>query len=70
MRECRQNEKIFRANAHANSLKEKDMTSFWKKGIKRASNARVLPASMADNCIVEKGISDMSIELFWILDCK
>ena len=30
MRECRQNEEIIRANAHANSLMEKDMTLFWK----------------------------------------
>ena len=28
LRECRQNEEIIRANAHANSLTEKDMSSF------------------------------------------
>ena len=45
LRECRQNEEIIRANAHANSLMEKDMTSFWK-GIKKDSDARVRLAPM------------------------
>ena len=58
LRECRQNEEIIRANAHANSLMEKDMTSFWK-GIKKDSNARVPLAPMIDNCIGDKEICDM-----------
>ena len=58
LRECRQNEEIICANAHANSLMEKDMTSFWK-GIKKDSNARVLLAPMIDNCIGDKEICDM-----------
>ena len=58
MRECRQNREIIRANAHANSLMEKDMTSFWK-GIKKDSNARVPFAPMIDNCIGDKEICDM-----------
>ena len=39
LRECRRNEETIRANAHANSLMKKDMTSFWK-GIKRDNNTR------------------------------
>ena len=58
LRECRQNEEIIRANAHANSLMEKDMTSFWK-GIKKDSNARVPLALMIDNCIGDKEICDL-----------
>ena len=50
LRECKQNEEIIRANAHANSLMEKHMTSFWK-GIKKDSNARVPLAPMIDNCV-------------------
>ena len=30
LRECKQNEEIIRANEHAKSFMEKDMTSFWK----------------------------------------
>ena len=58
LRECRQNEEIIRANAHANSLMEKDMTLFWK-GIKKDSNARVPLAPMIDNCIGDKEICNM-----------
>ena len=58
LRECRQNEEIIRANAHANSLMEKNMTSFWK-GIKKDINARVPLAPMIDNCIGDKKICDM-----------
>ena len=58
LRECRQNEKIIRANAHAKSLMKKNMTSFWT-GIKKDSNARVPLAPMIDNCIGDKGICDM-----------
>ena len=58
LRECRQNEEIIRANAHANSLMEEDMTLFWK-GIKKDSNARVPLAPMIDNCIGDKEICDM-----------
>ena len=58
LRECRQNEETFRANAHANSLMKKDMTSFWK-GIKKDNNTRVPLAPMVDNCIGDKEICDM-----------
>ena len=58
LRECRQNEEIIRANAHTNSLMEKDMTSFWK-GIKKDSNARVRLTPMIDNCIGDNEICDM-----------
>ena len=58
LRECRQNEEIIRANAHANSLMEEDMTSFWK-GIKKDSNARVPLANTIDNCIGDKEVCDM-----------
>ena len=58
LRECRQNEETFRANAHANSLMKKDMTSFWK-GIKKDNNTRVPLAPMVDNCIGDKKICDM-----------
>ena len=58
LRKCRQNEEIIRANAHANSLMEKDMTLFWK-GIKKDSDARVPLVPMIDNCIGDKEICDM-----------
>ena len=58
LRECRHNEEIIRANEHAKSLMEKDMTSFWK-GIKKNYNSRVSLAPMIDNCIGEKDICDM-----------
>ena len=58
MRECRQNEETIRANAHANSLMKKDMTSFWKS-IKRDNNTRDLLAPMVDNCIGDKEICDI-----------
>ena len=58
LRECRKNEEIIRANAHANSLTEKDMTSFWKD-IQKDSNARVPLEPMIDKCIGDKEISDM-----------
>ena len=58
LRECRQNEETIRANAHANSLMKKDMTSFWK-GIKRDNNTRVPLAPMVDDCIGDKEICDM-----------
>ena len=51
-------DKTIRANAHANSLVKKDMTSFWK-GIKKDNNTRVPLASMVDNCIGDKEICDM-----------
>ena len=55
MRECRQNEETICANAHANSLMKKDMTSFWK-GIKKDNITRVPFAPMADDCIGDKEI--------------
>ena len=58
MRECRQNEEIIRANEHAESLMEKDMTSFWK-GIKKNYNSKVPLAPMINNCVGEKDICDM-----------
>ena len=58
LRECRQNEETIRANAHANSLMKKDMTSFWK-GIKKDNNTKIPLAPMADNCIGDKEICDM-----------
>ena len=58
LRECRQTEGTIRANAHANSLMSKDMTSFWK-GIKRDNNTRVPLAPMVDNCIGDKETCDM-----------
>ena len=47
-----------RADEHAKSLMEKDMTSVWK-GIKKNYNSRVPLAPMIDNCIGEKDICDM-----------
>ena len=58
LRECRQNEETIRANAHANSLMKKDMTSFWK-GIKKDNNTRVPLAPMVDNYFGDKEICDM-----------
>ena len=58
LRECRQNEETIRANAHANSLMKKDMTSFWK-GIKKDNNTRIPLAPMVDNCIGDKESCDM-----------
>ena len=58
LRECRQNEETIRANAHANSLMKKDMTSFWK-GIKKDNNTKIPLAPMVDNCIGDKEICDM-----------
>ena len=58
LRECRQNEEIIRANEHAKSFMDKDMTSFWK-GIKKNNNSRVPLAPMIDKCIGEKDICDM-----------
>ena len=58
LRECRQNEEIIRANAHANSRLKKDMTSFWK-GIKKDNNTRAPLAPMVDNCIDDKEFCDM-----------
>ena len=58
LRECRQNEEIIRANEHAKSLMEKDMTSFWK-GIKKNYNSKVPLAPMINNCVGEKDICDM-----------
>ena len=57
MRECRQNEETIRANEHAKSLMEKDMTSFWK-GIKKNYNSKVPLAPMINNCVGED-ICDM-----------
>ena len=59
LRECRQNEETIRANAHANSLMKKDMTSFWKCIFKRDNNTRVPLAPMVDNCIGDKEVCDM-----------
>ena len=58
LRECRQNEEINRANEHAKSLMEKDMTSFWK-GIKKNYYSKVPLAPMINNCVYEKDICDM-----------
>ena len=58
LKECRQNEERLRANAHAKSLFETDMTSFWKD-IKNNYNTRFPLAPMVDNCIGEKDICDM-----------
>ena len=58
LRECRQNEEIIRANEHAKSLMEKDMTLFWK-GIKKNYNSKVPLAPMINNCVGEKDICDM-----------
>ena len=58
LKECRQNEESLRANAHAKSLFEKDMTSFWKD-IKKNYDTRLPPAPMVDKCIGEKDICDM-----------
>ena len=58
LRECRQNEEIIRANEHAKSFMDKDMTSFWK-GIKKSFNSRVPLVPMIDKCIVQKDICDM-----------
>ena len=55
LKECRQNEETIRANAHANSLMKKDMTSFWK-GIKKDNNTRVPLAPMVNYCIGDKEI--------------
>ena len=53
-----QNKETIRANAHANSLMKKDMTSFWK-GIKKHNNTIVPLAPMVDNCVGDKNICDM-----------
>ena len=58
LKECRQNEESLRANAHAKSLFEKDMTSFWKD-IKKNYDTRLPLAPMVDKCIGEKDICDM-----------
>ena len=58
LRECRQNEEIIRANKHAESLMEKDMTSFWK-GIKKNYSSKVPLAPIINNCVGEKDICDM-----------
>ena len=58
LRECRHNEEIIRANAHAKSLMKRDMALFWK-GIKKDSKARVPLAPMIDNCIGDKEICDI-----------
>ena len=58
MRECRQNEETIRANEHAKSLMEKDMTSFWK-GIKKNYNSKIPLAPMISNCVGEKDVCDM-----------
>ena len=42
-----------RANAHAKSLLDKDMVSFWKD-IRKENNSRVPLASMVDDCVGEK----------------
>ena len=52
------NEEIIRANKHAKSLMEKDMTSFWKD-IKNNYNSKVPLAPMINNCDGEKDICDM-----------
>ena len=58
LKECRQNGESLRANAHAKSLFEKDMTSFWKD-IKKNYDTRLPLAPMVDKCIGEKDICDM-----------
>ena len=55
---CRQNEESLRANAHAKSLFEKDMTSFWKD-INNNYDTRLPLAPMVDKCIGGKDICDM-----------
>ena len=58
MRKCRQDEETICANAYANSLMKRDMTSFWKD-VKKDNNTRVPLAPMVDNCIGDKEICDM-----------
>ena len=58
LKECGQNEESLRANVHAKSLFEKDMTPFWKD-IKRNYDTKLPLAPMVDKCIGEKDICDM-----------
>ena len=58
LRECKQDEEIIRANEHAKSFMDKDMTLIWK-GNKENYNSRVPLAPMIDKCIGEKDICDM-----------
>ena len=52
------NELYMRANAHAKSLLDKDMVSFWKD-IRKEDNSRVPLASIVDDCVGEKDICAM-----------
>ena len=58
LRLCKRNELSMRANAHAKSLLDKGMVSFWK-GIRKENNSRVPITAMVDDCVGEKDICAM-----------
>ena len=58
LKQCNQNEECIRADQHAKSLMNQDITSF-SKYIRKSSNTRTPLASMIVNCTGEENISRM-----------